>query len=41
LDDDKSLNDLDSNIKQRLILTELMKGFGAEELQKAISLIEK
>ncbi|MFT6244875.1 MAG: FMN phosphatase YigB (HAD superfamily) [Salibacteraceae bacterium] len=39
LDDDKSLNDLDSKIKQRLILTELMRGFGAEELQNAISLI--
>lgn len=40
IDDDKSLNDLHLEMKQRLVLTELLKGFGKEELKKAITLIE-
>lgn len=37
LDDDKSLNGLDSIIKNRLVLTDLMYGFDKEKLELAIS----
>jgi len=39
LDDDKSLNGLDNIIKDRLILTQLMKGFSQEQLKLAIEKI--
>jgi hypothetical protein len=41
LDDDKSLNSLDNIMKDRLILTELLKGFNQEELKLAISKVKK
>jgi len=41
IDDDKSLNGLETVIKERLILTEQMKGFNQEQLKLAIEKIEK
>ena len=35
IDDDKSLNGLESEIKKKLILTELTKGFDLEKLKEA------
>ncbi len=35
IDDDKSLNGLESGIKESLILTELTKGFNSEKLKEA------
>ncbi|GAB5416196.1 MAG: hypothetical protein Crog4KO_12200 [Crocinitomicaceae bacterium] len=40
IDDDKSLDDLDDSIKQRLIRTELLNGFRDVELQRALNIIE-
>jgi len=40
IDDDKSLNGLDSGIKEKLILTELTKGFNSDKLKEAISKIK-
>ena len=39
IDDDKSLNGLESGIKEKLILTELNKGFNSEKLKEAITKI--
>ena len=39
IDDDKSLNGLDSGIKESLILTELTKGLNDEKLKEAIKKI--
>jgi hypothetical protein len=36
IDDDKSLNGLDKSVKQKLILTEMHKGFNIEQLNLAI-----
>lgn len=41
IDDDKSLNGLKENQKEKLILTELQKGFDKEKLQMAIRKIKK
>ncbi len=35
IDDDKSLNGLESEIKESLVLTELTKGFNSEKLKEA------
>lgn len=40
LDDDKSLNGLDSFYKNRLVLTSYYKGFGVEELELAKRILE-
>ena len=40
IDDDKSLNGLESEIKEKLILTELMKGFNLERLNEATEKIK-
>lgn len=40
IDDDKSLNGLECEIKERLILTELMKGFNLERLNEATEKIK-
>lgn len=40
IDDDKSLNELESGIKEKLILTELMKGFNSEKLKEATEKIK-
>lgn len=40
IDDDKSLNELESRIKEKLILTELMKGFNSEKLKEATEKIK-
>ncbi len=39
IDDDKSLNGLESRIKDKLILTELTKGLDSEKLKEAVSKI--
>ncbi|MBU2930169.1 HAD domain-containing protein [Winogradskyella psychrotolerans] len=39
IDDDKSLNGLESEIKKKLILTVLTKGFDSEKLKEAINKI--
>ncbi len=39
IDDDKTLNGLDKNLKDRLIHTELIKGFDDEKLDLAISML--
>ncbi|WP_397362273.1 HAD domain-containing protein [Olleya sp. R77988] len=39
IDDDKSLNGLESGIKESLILTELTKGLNSEKLKEAIEKI--
>ena len=39
LDDDKSLNELNFEMKKNLVLTELIKGFDQEKLNEAIKLI--
>ncbi len=41
IDDDKSLNGLDQIHKEKLILTELQKGFNMEKLELAIEKIKK
>ena len=41
IDDDKSLNGLESGIKEKLILTELTKGFNSEKLKEAVTKINK
>lgn len=41
IDDDKSLNDLDLSMKEKLISTELMKGFNGEKLEEAKRKITK
>ncbi|MCH2195296.1 MAG: HAD domain-containing protein [Kordia sp.] len=41
IDDDKSLNGLNENYKEKLILTELQKGFDTEKFQLAIDKIKK
>lgn len=41
IDDDKSLNELDEIHKEKLILTELHKGFDMEKLELAIEKIKK
>lgn len=41
IDDDKSLNELDKNYKEKLILTELQKGFDNEKFKLAIGKIKK
>ena len=41
IDDDKSLNGLNENYKEKLILTEFQKGFDAEKFQLAIGKIKK
>jgi len=41
IDDDKSLNGLEDKIKERLVLTELLKGFNQEQLKLAIEKIKK
>jgi hypothetical protein len=41
IDDDKSLNGLEKNHKEKLILTELQKGFDTEKLELAIGKIKK
>lgn len=38
IDDDKSLNDLDENMKNRLVLTEFLKGFDQNALKKALEI---
>jgi hypothetical protein len=40
IDDDKSLNGLESGIKESLILTELTKGFNSEKLKEATEKIK-
>ncbi|NIK93668.1 hypothetical protein GZ212_16045 [Mangrovimonas sp. CR14] len=40
IDDDKSLNGLENEIKNRLILTELTKGFNSEKLKEAMDKIK-
>lgn len=40
IDDDKSLNGLESGIKEKLILTELTKGFNSEKLKEATEKIK-
>ncbi|MCL6274229.1 HAD domain-containing protein [Muricauda sp. 2012CJ35-5] len=40
IDDDKSLNGLEDRIKNRLVSTELTKGFNSEKLEEAIKLLE-
>lgn len=40
IDDDKSLNGLESETKEKLILTELMKGFNLERLNEATEKIK-
>ncbi len=40
LDDDKSLNGLENHFKERLISTELTKGFNADKLNEAIKKIK-
>lgn len=40
IDDDKSLNGLNEEYKERLILTELHKGFDAEKLDLAIEILK-
>lgn len=40
IDDDKSLNGLETVIKEKLVLTELMKGFNQEQLQLATEKIQ-
>ncbi|BDD05572.1 HAD domain-containing protein [Aureibacter tunicatorum] len=39
IDDDKSLNDANQFIKDRLIQTELLKGFNTDKLKEAINVI--
>lgn len=39
IDDDKSLNELEEQDKQKLVLTQLPKGFSAEQLQIAVQKI--
>ncbi|PCJ64858.1 MAG: hypothetical protein COA58_11320 [Bacteroidetes bacterium] len=41
IDDDKSLNGLEERYKEKLILTELQKGFDKEKLKLAIRKIEQ
>uniref|UniRef100_UPI00188F2F5D HAD domain-containing protein n=1 Tax=Pararhodonellum marinum TaxID=2755358 RepID=UPI00188F2F5D len=41
IDDDKSLNGLESEIKEKLILTELTKGFNSDKLKEATEKINK
>ena len=41
IDDDKSLNELEEIHKEKLILTELQKGFNTEKLELAIERIKK
>ncbi len=41
LDDDKSLNALPSNMKHKLVSTELLKGFTTERLEYALSILKK
>lgn len=41
VDDDKSLNGLDENYKENLVLTELQKGFDEEKVSLAIEIIKK
>jgi hypothetical protein len=41
IDDDKSLNGLNTKMKENLILTELMKGFNLEKLNDAKNRIKK
>ena len=40
IDDDKSLNGLENGLKEKLILTELMKGFNLEKLKEATEKIK-
>ena len=40
LDDDKSLNDLSKNLKEKLVLTQYMKGFNNEKLEEALNKIK-
>ena len=40
IDDDKSLNGLENGIKEKLILTELTKGFNSEKLKEATEKIK-
>lgn len=40
IDDDKSLNGLECGIKEKLILTELTKGFNSEKLKEATEKIK-
>ncbi|WP_046745609.1 HAD domain-containing protein [Kordia zhangzhouensis] len=40
IDDDKSLNGLENEIKEKLILTELTKGFNSEKLKEATEKIK-
>jgi hypothetical protein len=39
IDDDKSLNDLNENMKNRLVQTEFLKGFDQNALKKALEII--
>ncbi|MFS4466977.1 HAD domain-containing protein [Maribacter sp. 2210JD10-5] len=41
IDDDKSLNGLESRIKKNLISTDLVKGFDSEKLKEAMEKIKK
>ena len=41
IDDDKSLNNLDDKISDRLVLTEMMIGLSDEKLKKAIEIVTK
>lgn len=40
IDDDKSLSDLDSEIKNRLVQTEFLLGFNDEKLTEAVRIVE-
>lgn len=39
IDDDKSLNGLESEFKNKLVLTEMLRGFNKENLEQAIEII--
>ena len=41
IDDDKTLNGLNKNMKSNLVLTELMKGFNTEKLNEAKRIMEQ
>lgn len=40
IDDDKLLNDLPQNIKEKLVLTQFLKGFNEEKLHEALNKIK-
>lgn len=41
IDDDKSLHELNIQLKQQLILTQFMKGFNQEKLEEAVQKLEE